>query len=86
MAQVIIELIDDAAQPGAVQLKLSHGDIPTHDENGNPLPPTPAMLAAVSLIQHFKTGGTGVANDTTGPVIDALSPQAGRKSGRHSKA
>jgi hypothetical protein len=82
MARVVIELFDDPLQPGAVQLKLSHDDIPTHDEKGEPLPPTPAMLAAVSLIQHFKTGGTGVANDTTGPILDALSPQAGRKRGR----
>ena len=81
MARVILELIDDPVKANAVQLLVSHDPFPTHDEKtGEELPPTAAMMAAVYLIQQYKDRGSDigavVANDTTGPVVDALSKPA----------
>jgi hypothetical protein len=75
--KVFIELTDDFTPDGQaiVGLKVNTDEpIQTHDEAGNELPSTGAMLAAYTMIQAFQEGGIQVPMPTIiSEALDATS-------------
>jgi hypothetical protein len=57
MPIITLKLSDDNTEHAdGVRLEVAHDDFPTHDADGNELPVSPALRAAVALIEAYKMG------------------------------